>query len=72
LAEELNMALIAEGVENSEQAWFLLSAGCKFAQEITDGLMLPGVTEQFAKIAVEPLGGSVAETTKIFAAEPEK
>ena len=30
---------------------------------------MPGVREQFAKIAVEPLGGSVAETTKIFAAQ---
>jgi predicted signal transduction protein with EAL and GGDEF domain len=32
LAEELDTDLIAEGVENSEQARFLLSAGCKFAQ----------------------------------------
>ena len=29
LAEKLNTALIAEGVESSEQARFLLSAGCK-------------------------------------------
>jgi hypothetical protein len=41
-------------------------------RRITDVLMLPGVREQFAKIAVEPLGGSVAETTKFFAAEQEK
>jgi diguanylate cyclase (GGDEF)-like protein len=32
LAEELDTNLIAEGVENAEQARFLLSAGCKFAQ----------------------------------------
>jgi EAL domain-containing protein (putative c-di-GMP-specific phosphodiesterase class I) len=32
LAEELHRDLIAEGVENSEQARFLSSAGCKFAQ----------------------------------------
>jgi EAL domain-containing protein (putative c-di-GMP-specific phosphodiesterase class I) len=32
LAEELDTDLIAEGVENAEQARFLLSAGCEFAQ----------------------------------------
>jgi EAL domain-containing protein (putative c-di-GMP-specific phosphodiesterase class I) len=32
LAEELNTNLIAEGVENAEQARFLSSAGCEFAQ----------------------------------------
>jgi EAL domain-containing protein (putative c-di-GMP-specific phosphodiesterase class I) len=37
LAEELNTALIAKEVENSEQARFPLSAGCKFAQGITTG-----------------------------------
>jgi len=41
------------------------------ARRITDVLMLPEVREQFAKIAVEPFGGSVAETTKFFA-EREK
>ena len=32
LAEELDTDLIAEGVENADQARFLSSAGCKFAQ----------------------------------------
>jgi diguanylate cyclase len=32
LAEELDTELLAEGVENAEQALFLSSAGCKFAQ----------------------------------------
>jgi tripartite-type tricarboxylate transporter receptor subunit TctC len=41
-------------------------------QQITEVLMLPEVREQFAKIAVEPVGGSVAETTKFFADEREK
>jgi tripartite-type tricarboxylate transporter receptor subunit TctC len=35
-------------------------------------LALPEVREQFGKIAVEPVGGSIAETTKFFAAEREK
>jgi tripartite-type tricarboxylate transporter receptor subunit TctC len=33
---------------------------------------LPEVREQFAKIAVEPVGGSVAETTRFVADEREK
>lgn len=41
-------------------------------QQITEVLMLPEVREQFAKIAVEPVGGSVAETAKFFADEREK
>jgi tripartite-type tricarboxylate transporter receptor subunit TctC len=41
-------------------------------QQITEVLMLPEVREQFAKIAVEPVGGSVAETTRFFADEREK
>jgi tripartite-type tricarboxylate transporter receptor subunit TctC len=41
-------------------------------QQITAVLMLPEVREQFAKIAVEPVGGSVAETAKFFADEREK
>jgi tripartite-type tricarboxylate transporter receptor subunit TctC len=41
-------------------------------QQITGVLMLPEVREQFAKIAVEPVGGSVAETAKFFADEREK
>jgi tripartite-type tricarboxylate transporter receptor subunit TctC len=41
-------------------------------QQITGVLMLPEVREQFAKIAVEPAGGSVAETAKFFADEREK
>jgi tripartite-type tricarboxylate transporter receptor subunit TctC len=34
--------------------------------------MLPDVKEQFAKITVEPVGGSVAETTKFLADERAK
>jgi tripartite-type tricarboxylate transporter receptor subunit TctC len=41
-------------------------------QQITEVLTLPEVREQFAKIAVEPVGGSIAETTKFFAEEREK
>jgi tripartite-type tricarboxylate transporter receptor subunit TctC len=41
-------------------------------QQITGVLMLPEVREQFAKIAVEPVGGNVAETAKFFADEREK
>jgi EAL domain-containing protein (putative c-di-GMP-specific phosphodiesterase class I) len=32
LAEELHTEVLAEGVENAEQARFLSSAGCKLAQ----------------------------------------
>ena len=32
LAQELNIEVIAEGVESAEQALFLVSAGCKYAQ----------------------------------------
>jgi tripartite-type tricarboxylate transporter receptor subunit TctC len=38
-------------------------------QQITEVLMLPEVREQFARIAVEPVGGSIAETTKFLADE---
>src|ERR1700761_6221668 len=41
-------------------------------KEITAVLALPEVKEQFGKIAVEPVGGSIAETTKFFAAERDK
>jgi tripartite-type tricarboxylate transporter receptor subunit TctC len=41
-------------------------------QKITEVLMLPEVREQFAKIAVEPAGGSVAETTKFITDERTK
>jgi tripartite-type tricarboxylate transporter receptor subunit TctC len=41
-------------------------------QQITGVLMSPEVREQFAKIAVEPVGGNVAETAKFFADEREK
>jgi tripartite-type tricarboxylate transporter receptor subunit TctC len=41
-------------------------------QQITEVLMLPEVREQFAKIAVAPVGGSVAETASFFADEREK
>jgi tripartite-type tricarboxylate transporter receptor subunit TctC len=41
-------------------------------KEITEVLALPEVREQFAKIAVEPVGGSIAETAKFFADEHDK
>src|SRR3979411_1726562 len=44
----------------------------RFNQQITEVLMLPEVKEQFVKIAVEPAGGSVPETTKFLADEREK
>ena len=41
-------------------------------KEISAVLALPEVKEQFARIAVEPVGGSIAETTKFFADEHDK
>ena len=41
-------------------------------QQIAEVLMSPEVREQFAKIAVEPVGGSTAETAKFFADERNK
>jgi tripartite-type tricarboxylate transporter receptor subunit TctC len=41
-------------------------------REITEVLALPDVKQQFAKIAVEPVGGSVADTAKFFATERDK
>jgi tripartite-type tricarboxylate transporter receptor subunit TctC len=41
-------------------------------QQINEVLALPEVKEQFAKIAVEPVGGSIAETTKFLAGERAK
>ena len=41
-------------------------------REITEVLALPEVKEQFAKIAVEPVGGSVADTAKFLAGERDK
>jgi microsomal dipeptidase-like Zn-dependent dipeptidase len=41
-------------------------------KEISTVLALPEVKEQFGKIAVEPVGESIAETTKFFAAERDK
>jgi tripartite-type tricarboxylate transporter receptor subunit TctC len=41
-------------------------------KEIAAVLALPEVKEQFAKIAVEPVGGSIVETTKFFADEHDK
>jgi tripartite-type tricarboxylate transporter receptor subunit TctC len=41
-------------------------------REIGEVLALPEVKEQFAKIAVEPVGGSVADTAKFFAGERDK
>ena len=63
---------------------FDLACGCRAAfklrlrssnisiQQINEVLALPEVKEQFAKIAVEPVGGSIAETTKFLAAERDK
>jgi tripartite-type tricarboxylate transporter receptor subunit TctC len=39
---------------------------------ITEVLALPEVKKQFARIAVEPVGGSIADTTKFFADERDK
>jgi len=41
-------------------------------REITEVLAMPDVRQQFAKIAVEPVGGSVADTAKFFAGERDK
>src|SRR6201985_1215696 len=41
-------------------------------REITAVLELPEVEEQFAKIAVEPVGGSVADPAKFLASERDK
>jgi tripartite-type tricarboxylate transporter receptor subunit TctC len=41
-------------------------------REITEVLALPEVKAQFAKIAVEPVGGSVADTAKFLAGERDK
>jgi tripartite-type tricarboxylate transporter receptor subunit TctC len=41
-------------------------------REITEVLTLPEVKEQFAKIAVEPVGGSVADTAKFLTSERDK
>jgi tripartite-type tricarboxylate transporter receptor subunit TctC len=41
-------------------------------KEISAVLALPEVKEQFARIAVEPVGGSIAETAKFFADEHDK
>ena len=35
-------------------------------------LALPEVKQQFARIAVEPVGGSIADTAKFFAGERDK
>ena len=41
-------------------------------REITEVLAMPEVKEQFARIAVEPVGGSVADTTKFLTSERDK
>jgi tripartite-type tricarboxylate transporter receptor subunit TctC len=41
-------------------------------REITEVLALPEVKQQFAKIAVEPVGGSIADTAKFLAGERHK
>ena len=41
-------------------------------REITEVLAMPEVKEQFAKIAVEPVGGSVADTAKFLTSERDK
>jgi tripartite-type tricarboxylate transporter receptor subunit TctC len=41
-------------------------------REITEVLAMPEVKEQFARIAVEPVGGSVADTAKFLTSERDK
>jgi tripartite-type tricarboxylate transporter receptor subunit TctC len=69
------------GVESFESStWFAVAAppGTPPAivqtlnKDITEVLELPEVKEQFARIAVQPVGGSIAETTKFFADEHDK
>jgi tripartite-type tricarboxylate transporter receptor subunit TctC len=73
--------LVEAGVASFESStWFAVVAppGTPAAivqtlnKEITEVLALPEVREQFAKIAVEPVGGSIAETKKFFADEHDK
>lgn len=49
LAKALNINIIAEGVENQEQAEFLLNAGCPFAQGYYYSVPLP--IEKFEELA---------------------
>jgi tripartite-type tricarboxylate transporter receptor subunit TctC len=66
------------GFESS--TWFAVAAPPQtppaiaqfLAREINAVLAMPEVKEQFAKIAVEPVGGSITETAKFFASEREK
>jgi tripartite-type tricarboxylate transporter receptor subunit TctC len=69
------------GVASFESAtWFAVAAPAQtpaaviqyLNQQITEVLALPEVKEQFAKIAVAPVGGSIAETKKFIAAERDK
>lgn len=49
LAKALNINIIAEGVENQEQAEFLLNAGCPFAQGFYYSVPVP--VEKFEELA---------------------
>ena len=69
------------GVASFESStWFAVAAPAQtppaivqfLNREITEVLALPDVKEQFAKIAVEPVGGSVADTAKFLASERDK
>jgi tripartite-type tricarboxylate transporter receptor subunit TctC len=69
------------GVASFESAtWFAVAAPAQtpaaviryLNQQIAEVLALPEVKEQFAKIAVAPVGGSIAETKKFIAAERDK
>jgi tripartite-type tricarboxylate transporter receptor subunit TctC len=69
------------GVASFESStWFAVAAPAQtpaaivqfLNREITEVLALPEVKEQFARIAVEPVGGSVADTAKFLATERDK
>jgi tripartite-type tricarboxylate transporter receptor subunit TctC len=69
------------GVASFESStWFAVAAPAQtpaaivqfLNREITEVLALPEVKKQFAKIAVEPVGGSVADTAKFLATERDK
>jgi tripartite-type tricarboxylate transporter receptor subunit TctC len=69
------------GVKSFESStWFAVVAPAQtppaivqfLNKEITEVLAMPEVKEQFGKIAVEPVGGSVADTEKFLAGERDK
>jgi tripartite-type tricarboxylate transporter receptor subunit TctC len=69
------------GVASFESStWFAVAAPAQtppaivqfLNKEITEVLAMPEVKEQFARIAVEPVGGSVSDTAKFLAGERDK